>query len=769
MFIEKIAIESFGSLSSVTYDLTSGINILRGNNESGKSTLAAFIKFIFYGLCGKLPDQSMTEKARYTNWDHGISGGNLIINDNGKRYRIERRVTPAAKAVGKEKVKITDLDSGAEVLKGVVPGEHFFGVSEEVFSQSAFSAQGSGSLVDAEKMNNAIDNILFSGSESISVKTALKKLDEARVFLLHKNKKGGKIYTMDLEIEELKNRVRQAEDNEAFLAVRNKTLAESRKQQESNQTMLQETNDKLKQIEARVVLARYAELDRQKEEAEKAVNDQKALQKSYERKGFLPTKDYRDNLRHCHAEIALAEKEAASLQTQKSALKTITLSEKESSILRATEKLGGIDASKKAISAAVQKKKSRQKATLLLAIGFLLSLVASCLLGIVKLIPAIPAPVGYGLFGLSAILLVCTLLSLFSIGKANTKGLFAAFSASDLPEAIRHITEAAEAERLVREDERRHMQLDQALNNCIARQNELNNRSSALLSRWGAVNTDPNALLSVADEADKAILALEDAEQKAKETKLSYLSAQSALSGFSREAYLAEKERTAYVGDVSVDQINELKLQYTFCTKKESALATQIRTLELEIASRAATTESSDGLKDALSEMEATRREYENKYQAYLLAFAAIKESGDHLRARIAPRLSEKASELVSLATAGKYQAIGIDNSLNVSFRADETAPEREVAFMSAGTKALTYISFRLALIAQLFGEQNPPIVFDEAFASLDNTRLEAVMALLAEHAKTGQIILMTCHDREYDAAADKNAVNLINIQSTVA
>ena len=226
-----------------------------------------------------------------------------------------------------------------------------------------------------------------------------------------------------------------------------------------------------------------------------------------------------------------------------------------------------------------------------------------------------------------------------------------------------------------------------------------------------------------------------------------------------------EKERTAYVGEVSVEQINELKIQYSFCQKKEGALSTQIRTLEIEIASRAATTESSDGLKEILSELEAARREYEDKYQAYMLAHAAIKASGDSLRARIAPRLSEKASELVSMVTDGKYQTIGIDNSLNVSFRTDETAPEREVAYMSAGTKALTYISFRLALMAQLFGEKNPPIVFDEAFAALDNTRLETVMALLTEHAKTSQVILMTCHDREYDAAADKNTVNLIDIK----
>ncbi len=764
MYIEKIAIESFGSLSSVSYDLTSGVNILRGNNESGKSTIAAFIKFIFYGLSGKLPDQSMTEKTRYTNWDHGISGGYLVVNDNGKRYRIERRVTPAAKAVGKEKIKIVDLESGAEVLKGVSPGEHFFGVTEEVFSQSAFSAQGSGSLVDAEKMNNAIDNILFSGNESVSVKTALKKLDEARVFLLHKNKKGGKLYTMDLEIDEMKARVRQAEDNEAFLAVRNKTLSESRKQQADNRRQLEETNDKLKQIEARVVLQRYAELDRKQENAQKALDEYNTTKEQYERQHFLPTKEYLDALRACHAELSIAEKEAASLKVQKDALATATLSEKEAKILKEAEAFGGIDAAKKALTAAIHRKKSREKLTTLLFAGFSLVLVATLLFGVIGLIPNLPLPVGLAFGGVSAVLLVLALVSALSLRRLQTKDLFDAFYAADLSEAIRNVTEAAEAERLVREDERRHQHLNDTLNDCTARQTKQIDRASALLSQWGLSYTDKDSLITATEEASKAILTLDAAEQKAKDTRLAYESAASALSGFSREAYTAEKERTAYVGEVSVDNINELKVKYKFCIQKETALTTQIRTLELEIASRAATTESSDGLKETLAELEATRREYEDKHQAYLLAYAAIKESGDHLRARIAPALSETASELVKTATGGKYQTIGIDNSLAVSFRADETSPEREVAFMSAGTKALTYISFRLALISQLFGDKTPPTIFDEAFASLDNTRLAAVMALLTDYAKTSQVILMSCHDREYEAAENKNAVNLIEV-----
>ena len=48
MFIEKIKIGNFGKLSCREFDLTSGVNILEGRNESGKTTFGEFIKFVFY-------------------------------------------------------------------------------------------------------------------------------------------------------------------------------------------------------------------------------------------------------------------------------------------------------------------------------------------------------------------------------------------------------------------------------------------------------------------------------------------------------------------------------------------------------------------------------------------------------------------------------------------------------------------------------------------------------------------------------------------------
>ena len=57
MIIEKIEIGSFGKLDNMTISLSDGVNIIRGGNESGKSTICNFIKFIFYGLPSKAEDK----------------------------------------------------------------------------------------------------------------------------------------------------------------------------------------------------------------------------------------------------------------------------------------------------------------------------------------------------------------------------------------------------------------------------------------------------------------------------------------------------------------------------------------------------------------------------------------------------------------------------------------------------------------------------------------------------------------------------------------
>ena len=50
MKINKIQINGFGNIANKTMDFSDGINIIHGNNESGKSTTVHFIKSMFYGI-----------------------------------------------------------------------------------------------------------------------------------------------------------------------------------------------------------------------------------------------------------------------------------------------------------------------------------------------------------------------------------------------------------------------------------------------------------------------------------------------------------------------------------------------------------------------------------------------------------------------------------------------------------------------------------------------------------------------------------------------
>lgn len=50
MIIRRLNIRNFGKIHDRTLELSPGINVLYGENESGKTTIHTFIKSMFFGL-----------------------------------------------------------------------------------------------------------------------------------------------------------------------------------------------------------------------------------------------------------------------------------------------------------------------------------------------------------------------------------------------------------------------------------------------------------------------------------------------------------------------------------------------------------------------------------------------------------------------------------------------------------------------------------------------------------------------------------------------
>ena len=109
----------------------------------------------------------------------------------------------------------------------------------------------------------------------------------------------------------------------------------------------------------------------------------------------------------------------------------------------------------------------------------------------------------------------------------------------------------------------------------------------------------------------------------------------------------------------------------------------------------------------------------------------------------------------VAAVTGGRYRRVRVDDkTLDIEVHAPELGDWVPVSSLSQGTLDLVYLTARLGLVRLVTGDRRPPLVFDDPFVTLDDTRAARALALLKRVAADFQIIYLTTSDR-YDAAAD--------------
>lgn len=138
MILKKLTIKRFGKIYDKTLEFSPGINVLYGENESGKSTLHTFIKSMFFGLTRQRGRAAKNDTyARYEPWDHPADyGGILWFESRGKNYRLTRTFYKENQGM-----ELFSLEDG-EVLDGGEAMEDILGeVSEAVYDNTVSVAQ----------------------------------------------------------------------------------------------------------------------------------------------------------------------------------------------------------------------------------------------------------------------------------------------------------------------------------------------------------------------------------------------------------------------------------------------------------------------------------------------------------------------------------------------------------------------------------------------------------------------------------------------------
>jgi DNA repair exonuclease SbcCD ATPase subunit len=105
--------------------------------------------------------------------------------------------------------------------------------------------------------------------------------------------------------------------------------------------------------------------------------------------------------------------------------------------------------------------------------------------------------------------------------------------------------------------------------------------------------------------------------------------------------------------------------------------------------------------------------------------------------------------------TGGRYRRARVDDAtLGIEVYAPERGDWVEVTSLSQGTVDLIYLAARLGLVRLVTGDRRPPLVFDDPFVTLDDERAARAVELLRHLASDFQVIYLTTSDR-YDPAAD--------------
>ncbi len=162
------------------------------------------------------------------------------------------------------------------------------------------------------------------------------------------------------------------------------------------------------------------------------------------------------------------------------------------------------------------------------------------------------------------------------------------------------------------------------------------------------------------------------------------------------------------------------------------------------------------------------RRRYEeiSRQEAALdLAMEVLAEADGELQKRFSPRLAKEAATLFARLTDGRYEEITLARDLTAKIRQTGEAVGWEMDYLSEGAKDQLYLALRLAVCRLALPSEDPcPLVLDDALVTFDRERMASALGVLQELARERQILLFTCHEREYAWFAEDPTVTKIRL-----
>lgn len=310
MRLLRCHIENFGNFSDYTVNFEENLCVFNEPNGWGKSTLATFIKVMFYGFANekKRGDTLERERVRFRPWQGGVYGGELSFEANGKQYLLNRtfgkKDSEDTFALYDAATNLSSEDYTANI------GEELFQINQESFLRTVFIAQNDCDTAATDSINAKIGNLadcLDDMNHYESVQQMFKDLRNS----LTPSRKTGTLKQQKEELARLRDELRRMESAEQAVTELESRLADCLKERGRLLEERKHLQDKWKALtEYRAIEAKrahYTSILEQYEKKRKTVDDELAMLG-----GNVPDRETLQSMQNRRNELLRLETEAES-------------------------------------------------------------------------------------------------------------------------------------------------------------------------------------------------------------------------------------------------------------------------------------------------------------------------------------------------------------------------------------------------------------------------------------------------------------------------
>lgn len=697
---------TFGKLANDTLVLQPDMNVIRADNESGKSTWCAFLVAMLYGIDTRERSKQnvLADKQRYQPWSGAPMEGRMDILWQGRKITIERR-SKGRGVFNDFSAYETETGSHVTELTADNCGQVLLGVEKPVFTRTAFVRLTDMPVEQHEALRARLNALVTTGDESgtsTALGVKLKELKNRCRF-----NRSGLLPQLEQQRDSLQEKLSQIQ-----------TLQQQLSTLRQQQTQL---SQQLQDLENHKIALAYQANARQGEKLEAAklacrIAQQK-LQEMEHSCAVLPDaeavktalgeiRQLRDAWDTLAMELQLLPPPAQAPETP---YPFMGLKEEDALRYAQTDKRVYDQACREAKPGAKQ-----YLPLLLVPAGILLFL--------------IPHWIGAA-FGILALLSAVGLFAMVHSGAKRAAETVTALRAKYAPLPAEQWEAAAESYAKL---QREYAEDKEALQR---KRQQLENRRTELKMQIDKI-TD-GASFSAAEEQWNAVARKWEALHQQREECRRAEDLVQAMDGVQGHLQMPQ-----YPDNLTLTQqetqlrLQQLSVQLSRLQENAGSCSGQILSLGNE-----------ETLRRQLSQLQQRVAALEETYDALVIAQQTLAEAENALQRRFAPRISKRTQELFSRLTGNRYDRLQLKEDLSLSVGAVGETTLHDSLWRSDGTVDQLYLALRLSVAEELAPQA--PLVLDDALVRFDDTRLQTAVELLEELSQQKQVILFTCQSRE--------------------